>query len=111
MKEIAVRLLKSLMRRYVYECTLKDKPWLGAILSMEEAIVSSVYQDWRRVLSPLDLSDPVIQIQVREVIRDALPQALQVAQEGFSEEEGIAEILSRFARTFQPSQILDHADR
>jgi hypothetical protein len=104
-RDVAERLLKSLLRSYVYEHTLKDRPWVTEVLALEQSIHTSASQDWEQVLLSYNTQDPTVRTSLGLEIEEAFRRAFDEVRAVLNETESVT-LLDQFARDFNHNQIL-----
>ena len=103
-RKAALRLLKSLVRRRVYETR---STVIGSLLDLEQSITESAYKAWNRELSALDLSDPRVRENVETLVNSAFKEAVYVIGESMGDiDPEVPSILRDYRKNFEPRMLL-----
>lgn len=99
----AMRLIKSRMRKYVWEHK-GDPPTYETMVSLEETIERTAKGEWDAALAEWDRSDPEQRLRVEALVGEAFFRSTKDLLECFGE---IAPLLSEYVSTHRACEILE----
>jgi len=100
----ALRLVKSRMRRYIWEHkTANPSTAYHTMVSLEETIEETAKGEWDAALAEWDCTDPEQRLRVKSLVGEAFYRATQDLLNTF---DGVASLLSEYVATHASTDIL-----